>query len=280
MSNFHPVKYKETERELYSLTAESYAKYGRVAFESLAVPLLEGLNLKPGENVLDVACGIGIPSLNVAPLVAPGGSVTGVDLAPGMVEYARQRASAIGIRNVSFQEADAENLPFSDNTFDTVICHMGLIHFTDRVKALGEMDRVLKPGGRLAISVWASPDKVPTLSIIAKAIATLWPAAIVPGAPNWFDLGSEDVLEKILTSLGPKEVRVARFNVPMEIKNGEEYWQIVFGVSGRLQMLLKSIPPDIASKIESQAKDDAEKFRQGELIRIPCEELIAWARKI
>ena len=280
MSAFDPSKYKEIEREVYSRTAESYAKYGGSTFEALASPLLEGVELKPGQTVLDVACGIGIPSLAAAKLVAPNGSVVGIDLAPGMVEFARSRASARGLQNATFEEGDAESLPFPGNFFDVVLCHLGLIHFTDRVQALREMWRVLKSNGVLAISVWSTPTRARVIGIVSKLVAELWLAAVIPGAPTWFDFGPEGAIEKILSDTGFRDIRTSRFDVPLQVNSGDDYWKTVLGVSGRLQMLLKNIPPEIAQKIENGAKAEAEKFREGQILRIPSEEVMAWAKKV
>jgi ubiquinone/menaquinone biosynthesis C-methylase UbiE len=279
VTTFDPIKYKEIETEVYSRTAESYAKYGASIFESMASPLLKGVNLKPEQKVLDVACGIGIPSLSAAETVAPNGLVIGIDLAPGMIEMARVRAADRGLKNVEFREADAETLPFEDRFFDTVLCHLGLIHFTDRAKALKEMGRVLKPDGKLGISVWSTPDRTKVVGIVSKCVATLWPAAVVPGAPTWFDFAAEGALEKTLMNAGFKNIKTDCFDYPLEVKDGEEYWRTNLGVSGRLQMLLKNVSQDVAKQIETQAKAEAEKCRVGEKLRIPCEVVIAWAKK-
>ncbi|MBM3302733.1 MAG: methyltransferase, partial [Deltaproteobacteria bacterium] len=83
MSTFDAARYRETERQVYSQKALSYEKYGAPIFEALAAPLLEAARLERGQRVLDIACGLGIPSLTAATMVAPRGSVMGVDLAPG-----------------------------------------------------------------------------------------------------------------------------------------------------------------------------------------------------
>lgn len=168
MTPFDPVKYKIIERQVYSMTATSYEKYGSKTFEAYAAPLLESAGLKQGQHVLDIACGPGIPSLAAAGLVGPNGSVTGVDLAPGMVELARKKAEEQGLKNVIFQEADGEALPFPDESFDVVLCNHGLVHMTDRTKALHEMQRVLKKkDGVLALSVWSTPDRALPIGIVA-----------------------------------------------------------------------------------------------------------------
>jgi ubiquinone/menaquinone biosynthesis C-methylase UbiE len=279
MVTFDAMKYKEIERAVYSKTVESYSKYGGVIFESMAFPLLEGANLKSGYKVLDVACGIGIPSLNAGKSVLPGGSVIGIDLAPGMVEFARKRASDMGLPNVEFREADAEKLPFSGLSFDVVLCHLGLIHFTYRLQALREMFRVLKKRGVLAVSVWSTLERTLVIGIVSKVVAELWPAAVIPGAPSWFDLGREGILERFLSDAGFKSIKVKRYDFPLKVGDSEGYWKTVLGVSGRLQMLLSNIPPDVAKEIEVRARTEAEKYRKGAFLLIPCEEVVAWAKK-
>lgn len=88
----------------------------------------------------------------------------------------------------------------------------------------------------------------------------------------------EGVLEKTLAERGFKDIRTDRFSVWLETANAEEYWETVVGISGRLQMLLKSIPPDAAAKIKTAVLEAAEGFRAGDIIRIPCEEVIATCR--
>ncbi|MGD0228945.1 MAG: methyltransferase domain-containing protein [Syntrophorhabdales bacterium] len=276
---FDAGQYKKVEREVYSTTAASYDKYGSNAFQVYAQHLLDGAKLKPGQHVLDVACGPGIPSLMVAPLVGKDGAVVGIDLAPGMVELAKKKAEEAGFANITFREADAEALPFQDDSFDVVLCNHGLVHTTDRVKALEEMWRVLKKGGIIAISTWSTPERSLTISVVAKAIREHFPAAIVPGAPMWFDFGPEGVLERALSDAGFDEISVARHTVVQQMQNGEEYWAAVVGISGRLQMLVESVPPEVASSIKADAINAADNFRAGEGLAIPCEELAAWANK-
>ncbi len=279
MVTFDAIRYKEIERAVYSKTAESYSKFGGAIFESMASPLLKGVNLKSGYRVLDVACGIGIPSLDAARSVLPGGSVVGIDLAPGMVEFARKRASDIGLPNIEFQEGDAEKLPFSEASFNVVLCHLGLIHFTDRLQALREMFRVLRKGGLLAISVWSTLERTLVIGIVSKAVAELWPGAVVPGAPSWFDLGGEGILERFLSDACFKSIQINRYDFPLKVDDSEAYWKTVLGVSGRLQMLLSNIPPDVAREIEAKARTEAEKYRKGAFHLIPCEEVVAWGKK-
>ena len=276
---FDAEQYKKVERQAYSTGATSYDQYGGEIFRAYAQPLMDGAGLRPGQHVLDVACGPGTASLLAAPLVAPDGDVVGVDLASGMVELARRKAERARLLNITFWEADAENLPFQDGSFDVVLSSHGLVHATDRMKALREMWRVLKKGGSVAISVWSTPERSLTISIVAKTIRDRFPAAIVPGAPMWFDFGSEGALEKALHEASFRDIRVARHTIVQHVRDGEGYWEGILGISGRLQMLLQNIPSDVASNIKIDVVTAAEKFRAGEGLRIPCEEVMAWANK-
>jgi SAM-dependent methyltransferase len=196
-----------------------------------------------------------------------------------MIEIAGRRAARLGLQNVSFREADAESLPFPDESFDVVISTMGLIHTADRNKALQEMFRVARKNGVLALSVWSTPERTVGLAIMAKTIREAWPAAVVPGAPTWFDFGADGVLEAFLAKTGFVGIAVERVPAVMELQSADAYWERCLGISGKLRMLLGTIPPDVARAIEVRAKAAAEGFRVGATIRIPNEEIVARAQK-
>ena len=107
--------------------------------------------LNPGEHVVDVGCGAGIDSMIAARMVAPTGSVVGVDMTPAMIEKARAGGNEAGLDNLEFRQALAESLPVADNWADVVISNGVLNLFPDKLAGLQEMARVLKPGGRLQI---------------------------------------------------------------------------------------------------------------------------------
>ncbi|MFE0426788.1 methyltransferase domain-containing protein [Streptomyces sp. NPDC058953] len=106
--------------------------------------------LTPGLRVLDIGCGPGTITADLAELV-PGGRVTGVDLAPGIVERAREHAAGRGLSNTEFAVADVNDLAYPDGSFDVVHAHQVLQHLGDPVGALREMRRVCRPGGLVAV---------------------------------------------------------------------------------------------------------------------------------
>jgi SAM-dependent methyltransferase len=131
-------------------------------YESILVPaifdacvprLLDLGQVQSGDRVLDVACGTGIVSRHAVERVGPRGNVVGLDLAPAMIEVAKSVEPA-----VDWRIGNAMELPFPNESFDVVLCQAGLMFFPDRVEAVKEMKRVLRPNGRLAILVWGHSD--------------------------------------------------------------------------------------------------------------------------
>ena len=123
---------------------------------------------KPGERVLDVACGTGIVVREVLPVVDLNGRVAGVDFSPEMLAVARTRVP--GEAPVEWYEASAEALPLSDAAFDLVLCQQGLQFFPDKPAAIREFRRVLAPGGRVALSVWRTLEHNPVHEAINEAV--------------------------------------------------------------------------------------------------------------
>lgn len=134
--------------------AAEYAKDRVGIFGRFAERLLKLLHPPVGSTLLDVGTGAGVVALQAATWVGPKGQVIGSDIATAMVSLAKQAAEEQGAVNVSFCQMDAEQLSFPDALFDTVACTFSLFQFLDMGRALGEMRRVLKPGGRLGLANW------------------------------------------------------------------------------------------------------------------------------
>lgn len=175
-------------------------------YEEFFVPTLFGqwvravadaAGVGPGQKVLDVACGTGVLARHAYERVQPGGSVTGVDVNPGMLAVAQRFEG-----DVEWIQAAAEELPFNDTTFDAVVCQFGMMFFEDRVRALGEMARVLRPGGRLAIAVWASLDEAPGYAELSRLIEEMFGAGVAAGLKSPFVLGDENEYRDIVESAG------------------------------------------------------------------------------
>jgi len=196
----------------------------------------------PGMRVLDVAAGSGQPALTIAPRIQPGGTILGIDFSPEMVAVAERRGRQAGASHVSFSTMDAERLELSDASFDAVTCACGLIFFPDAHRALAEMRRVLKPGGRIAIVVWDQPLKSPFVTVGGGAISRFHaPTPPNPNSPGAFRFAKPDVLERVLHDAGFGDVTIASVPMPIEFESTQEYWEMftecAAGIKTKISML-------------------------------------------
>src|SRR5262245_10671333 len=136
--------------------------------------------LKAGHRVLDLGTGTGSVAIGAAGLVAPSGSVTGVDVSPDMLALARRRVAESGHRNIDLREGRAEQLPADEGSFDVLLASLSLMYVIDRAVAAREMRRVLRPGGRFAAAVWAGPDRC-DIVLFQQTAGRFAPAPPVPG---------------------------------------------------------------------------------------------------
>lgn len=142
-------------------------------FEAMAKPfgraMLESAGLAADEWVLDIGCGTGTSTLDAARLVGPYGLALGIDISPGLLLRARQRAACSGLANVEFVEADAERHRFGAATFDVVISRFGTMLFADPVAAFANVARAVRPGGRLAVVVARDPMRSELTSVAVRS---------------------------------------------------------------------------------------------------------------
>lgn len=133
-------------------------------FAPVVGALIERVEVRKGESVLDLGTGTGAIAERVAPLVGSTGKVVGVDISPEMLTLAQKRADAGGLTNLRLVEGGAESIPAEDASFDVVLAGLSMMYVIDRAKAASEIARVLRPGGRFVAAVWAGPD---TCDIVA-----------------------------------------------------------------------------------------------------------------
>ncbi len=188
----------------------------------IAEDLVAGARLRPGEQVLDVACGTGIVARLAAGQVAPSGAVTGADINPGMIAEAERACAALS--NASWHEADASALPMPDDSFDVVFCQMGLQFFPAKLPALKEMRRVLRPGGRVLVN---TPGPMPALfAVIRDAVASHVgpkPAAFLDAV---FSIHDPDEYTELLRSAGFGQPEVRRDDKTLDLPPAAAFlWQ-------------------------------------------------------
>jgi ubiquinone/menaquinone biosynthesis C-methylase UbiE len=148
---------RQTVAAIFDRAAATYDQVGPPFFAHFGRRLVELARLTPGERVLDIATGRGAALFPASEAVGPSGRVTGIDLAPAMVAATQAEVTVRGSANITLDPMDAAALAFDDATFDAVLCGFAVFLLPDPFAALQEWQRVLKPGGRLAVSTWINP---------------------------------------------------------------------------------------------------------------------------
>jgi len=239
------IDIKEQQRAQWRDAADAWDRYFEWysrAFAPVMTWCADAIAAAPGMHVLDVAAGSGQPALAIAARVQPSGTILGIDFSPEMVAVAERRARQAGASNVSFGTMDAEQLELPDASFDAVTCACGLIFFPDAHRALAEMRRVLKPGGRIAIVVWDQPLKSPFVTVGGGAVSRFHaPTPPNPNSPGAFRFAKPDVLERVLHDAGFGDVTIASVPMPIEFESTQEYWEMftecAAGIKTKISML-------------------------------------------
>ncbi len=199
----------QSDWNLLTSVAENYERnLVPIIFAPWATDLVEIAVLQPGDRVLDVACGTGIVARVAARKLGDAGSVTGLDASAPMITAARAAATAEGLA-VEWREASAVELPFPEAAFDILLCQSGLQFFPNRPTSLREMHRVLKPGGRLILSVWGPIERSPGFAVAADALTRhIGPEAARPITSGAFGLSDAEELRALITDAKFKDVTV------------------------------------------------------------------------
>ena len=199
--------------------------FARIAesFTDGAAQFVERLNLKPGVRVLDVACGTGNQSI---PAARAGAVVTGIDIAPNLLEQARSRAESENLK-IKFDEGDAENLPYTDASFDVVMTMFGAMFAPRPENAAAELVRVCRPGGRIAMGNWTPSGFVGQMfKTTGKHVP---PPAAMPSPLLW---GDEKIVRERFGD-GVSEInfqtRVISFKFPFGASETVEFWREFYG---------------------------------------------------
>ncbi|HXG66064.1 MAG TPA: class I SAM-dependent methyltransferase, partial [Blastocatellia bacterium] len=233
------VQTNDTLRE-YSESApywEKHAQTIRAMYAPLTSALTEEAGITRGWNVLDVAGGSGEPSLTIAEVVGPSGSVTCTDAVAKMAAAAGREARRRGLTNVKFRQCAADALPFAGNTFDAVVSRLGAMFFPDPLRALREMLRVTRPGGALSLAVWHRSDLNPFFSVVTGVMARhVETPPADPGAPGAFRFAAPGALACILEEAGATDVRerLLEFRIAAALSPAE-FWTLRSEISGTLR---------------------------------------------
>ena len=248
-------------------------------FVPLTRALIERAGIRPAETVLDVAGGAGEPSLTIAEVVGPEGSVTCTDGVAQMVEAARAEAQRRGLTNMRFQQCVADSLPFPDNSFDVVVSRLGAMFFPD--PAFREMLRVLRPNGRLAFAVWGKSEVNPFCYLISRVMDQhVKSPAADPDAPNAFRFAEPGKLINVMKQAGAVDVQesIASFDIEAPI-SAHQFWELRSQTSDTLREKLVKLPPSEQEQIGVEVVQAVQEFFPSNQMKFPGQFLIATGKK-
>ena len=201
----------------WDLAAPGYEGLWGAQLAGVQAALLTSATLQPGERVLDLACGTGLVTLAAARAVAPSGHALGTDLSGEMVALASQQAQRQGVSNAGFTRMDAEHLAVDDGSVEAVLCSLGLMYVPEPERVLSEARRVLRPGGRLVVSVWGERARCGWASVFGIVDAEVSSEV----CPLFFRLGQAGALARLCAEAGLAPVDEHRLRSTLNYDDGE-----------------------------------------------------------
>lgn len=279
--------------ELEGLRKNMHAMWGSVApawkqnaefvdrrTTEMSKAMLDAVKLEPGQRVLELACGAGGLGLAAAELVGETGEVVLSDVAPEMTAIAAARAEQRGLANVTALDLDLERIEQPDDSYDAVLCREGIMLVPDPVVAAREIRRVLRPGGRLAVSVWGPRERNPWLGAMLDAVSAQFGAEFPPpGMPGPFALDGRDKLQAVLADAGFDEIEISEIETPWSGASFDQWWLVTAALAGPLAKVLEAQPPEAIEAIRAHAREALAPYETADGLEVPGVTLVGTVGK-
>ncbi len=244
--SFDGAQFKRIERAGYDRLGSRYLAAATTRGD-IAVALLDAARLAPGQRVLDLASGPGLLTRAAAARIGDAGLAIASDISQGQLRCCPELHRVV---------ADGEALPFASASVDRVLCGLGLMFFPDEDAALGEMLRVLRPGGRIALSVWGEAADVPLIECALSCMRRLLPPPKV-ARPSIFRCGDPQWLQRRLASADFHQIEIRPLEFSVTFADAASYWQGFLDIAGGANESLSRLP---AEKLQALAKGVAEEL--------------------
>jgi SAM-dependent methyltransferase len=231
-------EYRQENRRRWQTVAAGWEKHADlIRRETMPVTswMIEAIAPQPGDQLLEIAAGIGDTGFLAAELIEPGGTLISSDLVPEMLSAAQRRAEALGVRNVRFRQIDAEVIDQPAASLDGVIGRWGYMLMTDAEAALRDTRRVLKPGARLALAAWADPAENPWTVLPVKELQERGLVGPMPPGPGQFAWAPDGTTEENLEAAGFVEFVVESLPFTIHYPSVEGWWEATNDMSLRVQ---------------------------------------------
>jgi len=267
--------YKDAVRREWTAAASGWRRWLEVveadgAGRAITRALLEQARLRPGDVVLDVGSGYGEPGLSAGIEVGANGHVTCLDISGDMLAFAEERARAAGLAQVEFIEADTETAEVEPGHYDVVLSRAALMYASDPLEALCRLRAALRPGGRLAVAVWGTPDKVAfsaPVPVIVEALGIEPPS----GGPGPFALGEPGALEDLVRRAGFAEVLAGTAVAVYELADREACTRWLRDCAPPISELVASQPATVQDEVWERVTAAWSPFEGDDgHVRLPC----------
>ena len=273
---------REQQKAAWNKFSPGWKKWDDLAMDFLKPvgdEIIRLINPKGADVVLDIAAGTGEPGLTIATMLK-GGKVIITDLSEDMLEIARENAMNRGIKNIETHACDVCELPFADNTFDAISCRFGFMFFPDMLLAAKEMVRVLKPGGRIATSVWNVPEKNFWVTAIMGTInKNIELPAPPPGSPGMFRCAKDGFISDLFLQAGLKNISQKEIAGKLNAKTTDVYWNMMTEVGAPIVAALSKADDAMKVKIKGEVYQAVnQKYPDGNIL-IDSSALVIYGEK-
>lgn len=237
--------------------------------EPVTTWICDAIGARPGMTVLDAACGTGLPSLAIAERLRPGGTLIATDVSPIMVEAAQRKAQEAGLGNMEVRQASLASLDFADASFDAVTCKDGIMYVPDPVDGVRELRRVLKPGGRYAITVWDEAARCAFFRTMFGVVSRFVGPPPDPRGPGPLRLSAPGALEGVLREAGFTGVTIETREVVFAFDSLAMHWEIIREMAAPVAAAEAKLEPSELAKLKDALADALAPFTRDGRVRLP-----------
>ncbi|MEA2453198.1 MAG: hypothetical protein QOG04_1908 [Actinomycetota bacterium] len=233
--------------------------------------LVAHVDPKPGDTILDIAAGPGDSGFLAAQIIGDEGHLISTDFAESMVGAARDLATQIGVTNAEFKVMDAEHMDLPDDSVDGVVCRWGFMLMLDPDAALRETRRVLRPGRKLAFSVWSGPTDNPWVTLMGMILTQQGkPPQNDPFGPGgMFSMSEHERIRSMVTAAGYSDVQLEDMDVSWDFVDFEGFWTFQTELAGAVAALVATLDDDEIEQLRTDLKAGLEPYRTGDGYSIP-----------
>lgn len=283
-TSIDPQAIKERERNSWRSVADGWQRRDALLREGAAPVsewMLERAGIAAGQRVLDIASGTGEPAISAAHRVGVKGHVTGTDLVEEMLVFARRKAQQAGVGNIEFHCTDGELLEYPPASFDAATLRWGLMFMPQPERCLAAVYRLLKPGARMTLACWSTPDKNPFISLLTQALGKYMELPKPPpGAPGIFAFADPERLRSVIEAAGFRDVELEEMVIDfIEVDSGKAYWDAMSDLAAPVMLLVEQLDTTLRGQFVEDVISSAEALKQDGMVRLRGTTWLACATK-